>query len=126
MPAGPAKWAIHYLDIVRVECDPDGGHEREEDERRYDNGYRQQQPTRDRGDQAATAECARHAQAQRHVGEQVDRGAVAQAERRDRVEIVADITTNRAIRKPSADARPGGAPKALLEGLRSGALRDES
>jgi hypothetical protein len=122
MPAGPAKWAIHYLDIVRVECDPDGGHEREEDERRYDNGYRQQQPTRDRGDQAATAECARHTQAQRHVGEQVERGAAALAERRDRVEIVADITTQlcdpEALRRRSAWRRAEGPHWRAFEAVR--------
>jgi hypothetical protein len=37
-------------DLVRIECDPDGGHERERDERRHDYGDREQQRAGDRGD----------------------------------------------------------------------------
>jgi CSLREA domain-containing protein len=62
-------------DLVRVECDPDGGHERERDERRHDHGCREQQRAGDRGDQAAATERARHTQAQRYVGEQIEGGA---------------------------------------------------
>ena len=45
-------------ELVRVECDPDGGHERE--------------------------------RAERTLREQVERGAAAEGERRDRVELVTD------------------------------------
>ena len=60
-----------------MECDPDGGDERERDEGGHDNGYRPEQRTGDRGDQATAAERARHTPPERDIREQVYRWAAA-------------------------------------------------
>ena len=57
----------------------------------------------DRGDEAAAAERARHTHAQRDVREQIERGAAAEAERRDRVELVADMRERRLQREREED-----------------------
>ena len=57
----------------------------------------------DRGDEAAAAERARYAHAERHVREQVEGGAAAEAERRNRVELVADVCERRLHREGEED-----------------------
>ena len=63
----------------------------------------QQQRARNRGDQAAAAERARNAQAERYKREQVQRGAAAEPERRDRGELVADVCERRLHREREQD-----------------------
>ena len=50
-----AKW-FQPDDLVRVECDPNGGHERQRDEGRDDDCYRDEQGADDCGDDAAAKE----------------------------------------------------------------------
>src|SRR3989442_12803570 len=82
-----------------MECDPDGGDDRERDERRHVNGYRPEQRAGARGDQATAAERARYAPPERDIREQVERGAAAEGEGRDRVELVADVCERRSHRE---------------------------
>ena len=90
-------------DLVRVERDPDDGHERRARRAPARRGRPGQQRAGDRGDQAAAAERARNAHAERDVREQVERGAAAEAERRDRVELVADVCERRLHREREED-----------------------
>ena len=63
-----------------MQRDPDGGHEGECSEGRNGHCHGRQRRADDRGDQAATTKGACHTQAERHVGEQVERGAAAEAD----------------------------------------------
>ena len=69
----------------------------------HDQSDREQRRARDRGDQAAAAERARYAHAQRHVREEVERGPAAEGERRDRVELVRDVCERRLHREREED-----------------------
>jgi hypothetical protein len=70
-----------------VQSNPDGGDEGVCDQREPDDRDWAQQGAGDRGEQAAATERAGYPDADRDVGEQLERGAEAEAKRRDRVKL---------------------------------------
>ena len=82
---------------------PHGGHERQGDERGHDKCYWHECGAGNGGDEAAAAKRARDAHAERDVGRQVECRPAAEAKRRHRGQLVADVGEGRLRRERKQD-----------------------
>ncbi len=111
-----------------MQREPDGGHERERDERGHGDRGGQQQHERDGGDGTATTQAACNPQPDRDVGEEVEGGAAAECNSRDPVQFGIDVRERRpqAERKQD-DARDHGQVEIAVDvACDSGALHAAS